>query len=170
MADINKIIPKIKKWEGGYVSHPADTDGGCTNKGITLTTFRTFYGRSKTCEDLKNISDTQWKHILKAGYWDKMGADHIENQSIAELCVQMCWGSGAKTAIRKIQKCLGCEPDGIVGPKTLAALNAPNRAEIHAKLWEMRRIWFLNIVKAQPKKKVFLNGWLNRLATFVFEE
>lgn len=170
MADINKFIPKIKKWEGGYSSHPADTDGGCTMQGITLTTYRRYYGRDKNCNDLKNITEEQWRHILKSGYWDKMRADEIENQSIAELCVQMCWGSGAKTAIRKIQRCLGCEPDGIVGPKTLAALNAPNRAEIHAKLWEMRRIWFLNIVKAQPAKKVFLSGWLRRLSSFVFEE
>lgn len=170
MADINKIVPKILKWEGGYVSDPADTDGGCTNKGITLTTFRRYYGRSKTCDDLKRITDTQWKHILKSGYWDKMGADNIQNQSIAELCVQMCWGSGAVTAIKKIQRCLGTEADGIVGPKTLALLNGKNREEIHAKLWEMRRIWFLNIVKAQPRKQKFLNGWMNRLATFVFEE
>lgn len=170
MADINKLIPKIKQWEGGYVSNPNDTDGGCTNMGITLTTFRRYYGKTKTCEDLKKISETQWKTILKKGYWDKMAADHIQNQSIAELCVQMCWGSGSVTAIRKIQRCLGTKPDGIVGPKTLALLNGPNKAAIHAKLWEMRRIWFYNIVETQPKKKVFLAGWLRRLDSFKFEE
>lgn len=169
MADIEKLIPKIKKWEGGYSSHPADTDGGCTMQGITLNTFRRYYGKSRTCEDLKKITDEQWKHILKSGYWDKMKADQIENQSIAELCVQMVWGSGA-IAIRKIQKCIGTDPDGIVGPKTLALLNGPNKAAIHAKLWEMRRLWFYNIVATQPKKQVFLKGWLRRLSSFVFEE
>lgn len=169
MADIEKLIPKILKHEGGYSNHPNDT-GGCTMKGITIGVFRRYYGKDKTCEDLKKITDEQWFRIFKTGYWDKMKADEIENQSIAELCVQMCWGSGAVTAIKKIQSCLGCEPDGIVGRKTLAALNAPNRAEIHAKLWEMRRIWFMNIVKAQPKKKVFLSGWLRRLDSYTFEE
>lgn len=170
MADVEKLIPKIKKWEGGYSSHPADTDGGCTMRGITLTTFRRYYGRNKNCNDLKNITEDQWRHILKTGFWDKMRADEIENQSIAELCVQMCWGSGTVTAIKKIQRCLGTDADGIVGKKTLALLNGDNRAEIHAKLLEMRRLWFMNIVQNNPKKKVFLKGWLNRLETFVFEE
>lgn len=170
MADIEKLIPKIKKWEGGYSSHPADTDGGCTMQGITLTTFRRYYGRNKNCNDLKNITEEQWRNILKTGFWDKMKADEIENQSIAELCVQMCWGSGAVTAIRKIQRCLGITDDGIVGPKTLALLNGPDRKEIHRKLWEMRKIWFENIVQNNPKKKCFLKGWLNRLDTYTFAE
>lgn len=170
MANAKKAIPNILRWEGGYSSHPADTDGGCTMKGITLYTFRQFYGHAKTCDDLKRITDDQWYHIFRAGYWDRLNGDKIENQSIADLCVDMAWGSGTVTAIKKIQRELGTTPDGVVGQKTLALLNGPDRAGIHAKLKEMRRIWFLNIVQANPRKKVFLKGWLNRLATYTFAE
>ena len=170
MASAKKAIPNILRWEGGYSSHPADTDGGCTMKGITLITFRRYYGKGKTCEDLRKITDDQWYHIFRAGYWDRLNGDRIENQSIADLCVDMCWGSGTVTAIKKIQRALGTTPDGIVGPKTLALLNGPDRSAIHAKLKEMRRLWFMNIVQNNPKKKVFLKGWLNRLATYTFAE
>ncbi len=99
MASAKKAIPNILRWEGGYSSHSADTDGGCTMKGITLITFRRYYGKGKTCDDLKRITDDQWYHIFRAGYWDRLNGDKIENQSIADLCVDMCWGSGTVTAI-----------------------------------------------------------------------
>src|SRR5215831_14305081 len=41
--------------EGGYVDHPRDP-GGATNKGVTLDVFRSFYGSSKTKDDLRAIT------------------------------------------------------------------------------------------------------------------
>lgn len=169
MAKATKAMPRIRKWEGGYSNHPNDT-GGCTMRGITIGTFRRYYGKSKTCEDLKRLTDDQWLHIFKSGYWDKLQGDKIENQSIADLCVDMCWGSGPVTAIKKIQRCLGTKDDGIVGPKTLALLNAPDRESTFNKLWKMREQWFNNIVKRNPSQKVFLKGWLNRLNSYRYEE
>lgn len=169
MADIKKLVPIIKKWEGGYSNHSADTDGGCTMQGVTLITFRHYYGKEKNCNDLKNITDEQWMHIFKIGYWDKMQADKIKNQSIANLCVNMVWGSGG-VAIKKIQRVLGVTADGIIGPRSLAAINNANQQILFNKLKEMRRVWFNNIVKAQPRKAVFLKGWLRRLDSFKFEE
>ncbi|MBR2772622.1 MAG: peptidoglycan domain protein [Bacteroidales bacterium] len=172
MASIDKLIPKIKKWEGGYANNPYDT-GGCTMMGITIATFRKYYGADKTCADLKKITEQQWLHILKSGYWNKMQADLIQSQSIANLCVQMCWGSGVVTSIKKIQSCLGITVDGIVGKKTLAALNGDNSVQYHKavfeKLWEMRKLWLINISKV-GNNKVFLKGWLNRLDDYKFED
>lgn len=168
MADINKLKPKILKWEGGYANDPDDA-GGCTMKGITIATFRRYFGSCKTCSDLRNITDSQWMWIFKKGYWDKMRADEIENQSIADLCVQMGWGSGPITAIKKIQKCLGLTADGVVGPKTLGALNGPNKRSIFNKLWNMRKAWLINISMLRNNRK-FINGWLRRLNDYEFEE
>ena len=168
MADIQKTRKQILRWEGGYSNHPNDT-GGCTMKGVTIGVYRKYYGKTKTCSDLRNITDDQWLHIFRAGYWDKVQGDMIENQSIANLVADMAWGSGTVTAIKKIQRCLGINPDGIVGPKTLALLNGPDKKAIHAKLWNMRKAWFEAIIKATPSKKCFLKGWLNRLATLNYE-
>lgn len=169
MADINKIIPKIKQHEGGYSNHPNDT-GGCTMKGITIGVFRRYYGKDKTCEDLKKITDEQWLTIFKTGYWDKINADKIKNQSIANLCVDMAWGSGPITAAKKIQRVLGVTADGIIGKVSLAAINNANQKELFDKLKEMRRIWLNNIVLAKPSQKVFIKGWQRRLDSYTFEE
>ena len=62
--------------EGGYVDHPRDP-GGATNKGVTLKTFRRFYGKSQTKNDLKKITNKQLQKIYKKGYWDKCQCDEL---------------------------------------------------------------------------------------------
>ena len=168
MADIRKAMPNILKWEGGY-SNDKDDSGGCTMKGVTISVYRKYYGKEKTCNDLRMITDDQWLTIFRNGYWNKVQGDRIENQSIANLCVDMCWGSGPVTAIKKIQRCLGCKSiDGIVGTETLGKLNNGNRRETFEKLWNMRKLWLCNIAQVGNNGK-FLKGWLNRLNTYTFE-
>lgn len=161
MADAKLIIPFIRKWEGGYVNDP-DDKGGCTMMGVTLKTYQKKYGKDKTCEDLRHITNEEWLDIFKKDYWKCWKADEIQNQSIAQLCVDMGWMSGTKTAIKKVQECLGCKVDGIVGPKTLAALNASPSTGVFRRLWSMRYVWLTQIAKTGNNQK-YLRGWLNRL-------
>lgn len=166
MANAEMMVPFIRKWEGGYVNDPDDS-GGCTMAGITIGTYRKYYGSKKTCRDLKFITQKEWLHIFKKGYWDKMKADQIENQSVAQLCVDMCWGSGPITSIKKIQSAIGVTADGIVGPKTLAALNSCPET-IFNILWNMRKEWLEKIAQKGNNKK-FLKGWMNRLNDIKFQ-
>lgn len=161
MAEITKIIPHIKRWEGGYVCHPNDK-GGCTNMGVTLATFRSFYGVKRTCADLRDLTTEQWAHIFRAGYWDILKGDAIANDSLALLCVDWCYMSGAKNAIKRIQTAIGTTADGIVGKKTLAILNGMPM-ECFAKIWNARYFHFKGICERDPSQRVFLKGWLNRL-------
>lgn len=167
MANVELMVPFIRKWEGGWVDDPDDA-GGCTMVGITIATYQKYYGKDKTCDDLRFITQEEWLHIFKTGYWDKMKADQIENQSIAQLCVDMAWNSGLYWAIRKMQNAIGVKDDGIIGPKTLAALNAKPHKEVFDKIWNMRYEWLCNIAKKGNNKK-FLKGWLNRLNDIKFE-
>ena len=168
MAKYTKIIQKILKWEGGYVSDPADTDGGCTMKGVTINTYRKFFGKNKCCKDLKTITQAEWDYIFKTGYWDKLRADEIENQSIANLLVDWCWTSG-RYGIILPQRVLGVKDDGVVGSKTLSAINNyPDQKELFWKLWNRRKRHFEDIAKNGKEK--FLKGWLRRLDDFIYEE
>lgn len=157
--EIDKFITYIKSWEGGYVNDPRDS-GGATNKGITLTTFRSVYGKDKTIEDLKNLTDEQWWTVFKKYYWDRYKVDDIKDEWIQYLLVDWLWGSG-KWAITKVQKYLGLNPDGIVGPKTIAAINNKDPKELFQNLWKLRSDYLYSISKG--KNSVFLKGWLRRL-------
>lgn len=188
MADIKKLAPILLKWEAGalpqatleaqwliakkkgFSNHPNDT-GGATMCGITIATYKRYCklkGKpTPTVEALKNITLDEWLDVLRTFYWDKMQADKIKNQSIANLCVDNVWGSGTGY-IKQIQLVAGTTPDGIVGAKTLAAINNANQRQLFDKLWNKRKIFYSNLTLARPSNKVFLKGWLNRLNDFKF--
>lgn len=168
MADFSKYAPKLIALEGGYVYHPADK-GGPTSGGVTLKTYQQYYGADKTKDDLKNIKYGEWCHIMKDGYWDKVHGDRIENQSLAEIIADWAVNSG-QSGIRKVQEVVGCKPDGIVGPITLSLINSSNPEQLHERIWKARQQFFINIVKRDARQKVFMNGWMNRLSQFKFEE
>lgn len=169
MAKAELLKPFILKWEGGFVDDPLDR-GGATNKGITIGTFRNFYGKDATVEQLKHITDEQWLHIFKSGYWDKWKADDIENQSIADIVVDWAWASGTVTSIKQVQKILGVAVDGIVGDDTLTAINIAGQRSLFVKIHNRRIEFVENIVKRDPSQARFLKGWKNRINSLTFSE
>lgn len=166
MAKFKTYAPKLLQFEGGYVNHP-DDNGGPTNKGVTLATYRQYCGQEKTIKDLQNMSYGTWQNIMKDLYWDKCKADDIMNQSLAELIVDWCVNSGI-VGIRKMQEVVGVKPDGIVGPKTLSAINGADAEQLFDRIWKARQQFYINIVKKNPRQQVFMNGWMNRLLSFTF--
>lgn len=166
MADFRIYAPKLEVFEGGRSLHPKDK-GGATNRGVTLATFRRIFGQDKTIDDLWNMTEAQWLIVMDEEHWDKCKADQINNQSIAEIIVDWYINSGI-AGIRRSQEIVGAKPDGIIGPKTLAAINSANPRELFDRLWQARKQFYLNIVKRDPTQKEFLNGWMNRLDSFQF--
>lgn len=166
MADFKIYAPKLLQIEGGYINHPDDS-AGPTNKGITIQTYRAYCGQDKTIKDLQNMSYGTWQNIMKDLYWDKCKADDIKNQSLAELIVDWCVNSGL-VGIRKMQDVAGVKPDGIVGPKTLSAINGADQEQLFDRIWKARQQFYINIVKKNPRQQVFMGGWMNRLLSFRF--
>ena len=127
MADFNLYAPLLRSLEKGISNNPHD-HGGFTVDGVTLATFRRFYGEDKTEDDLRYITPPQWRNIMKIGYWDVCKADAINDQRIAELIVDWCVNSGI-ARIRDVQTIIGVKPDGAVGPITLGAINGNDPEE-----------------------------------------
>ncbi|MDR1182568.1 MAG: peptidoglycan domain protein [Bacteroidales bacterium] len=167
MADYKQLVPFILKWEGGFVDDPLDK-GGATNKGVTIATFRQFYGADATVEQLKNITDKQWNHIFKSGYWNKWLADEIRSQSVANILVDWLWLSGSP-AIKNPQRLLGVVPDGVVGPKTIAAVNAAEPKKLFGDIKAARVQYINDIIVKTPTNERFRRGWMNRLDAIRFE-
>lgn len=167
MAKFELYAPILKKLEGGFVNNPADK-GGATNMGVTLVTFKAYYGGDKTIYDLKNITDEQWTRIMKV-YWDTCKADKIANQSIANLVVDWHVNSGL-LGRKGVQECLGLVSDGIFGPKTLAALNSAPQKCVFCKIMDARKEFYRKIVAKSPSQIAFYKGWMNRLKAFEYEE
>lgn len=186
MANIEKFIPILFRWEAGinmksgetleqafqrakktgFANDPQDK-GGATMIGVTIGTFRTYCrykGRgTASVQDLKNITYKEWRDVVHTLYWSKWKADLIEDQAVANMLVDWIWASGQGIGIKRVQKILGVTADGIVGPKTLAAVNAANPAELVKKVYDARVAHFNAIVRNNPSQKKWLKGWLNRV-------
>lgn len=186
MANVDSLLPYILKFEGGFVNDPADA-GGATNKGVTIATWRQV-GYDKDGDgdidvaDLKLLTDADVRNrVLKPAFWDRWKADRIISQGVANILVDWVWGSG-KHGIVIPQRLLGVVPDGIVGEKTLAAVNAANPRQLFDAIFEARKKFLHDITnqsvaryerkigrkatEAELKKhtnKRFIKGWLNRL-------
>ena len=171
MADINKLVPLIFKWEGNWSDNKNDK-GGATNMGITLSTWKS-QGYDKDGDgdidinDLKLITKQDVVELLRKGYWNRWKADQIKNQSIANLLVDWVWNSGIH-GIKIPQRVLGVTADGIVGIKTINTINKSNSEILFNKLKQARREFFIKIAKNDKTQLVFLKGWLNRLDDFKF--
>lgn len=187
MANVDILLPFILKFEGGFVNDPADS-GGATNKGVTIATWRSV-GYDKDgdgdidVQDLKLISNKDVRdRVLKPHYWDRWKADQIQSQKIANILVDWVWGSGAN-GIKIPQRLLGVAVDGIVGAKTLAAVNAADPDVLFDRIYQARERFLHDITNqsiASYEKKInrkatnaelmkhtkkrFIKGWLNRLA------
>lgn len=155
MANAKKLIPFILKWEGGFVNDPDDL-GGATNKGITIGTFGEYRKRKglppPTVQDIKNLSDKDWYEIFKTLYWDRWKADEIKSQSVADILVDWVWASGVH-GIKRPQRILGVSPDGVVGSKTIAAINAADPKKLFDAIKADRAKFIDEICKARPKMR-----------------
>ena len=110
---------------------------------------------------LKNLSDEDATTIMKKHYWDRWKADQIKDQRVANTLVDWLWCSGA-WGIKIPQKILGLKVDGIVGEKTITAVNnAP--ANFLQALYKERQEFLERIAKTNPTQKRFLKGWMNRI-------
>lgn len=189
MANVEKLVPFIIQFEAGiapnglsgeklfekasktgYANDPDDL-GGATMVGVTLATYKE-YCRSKgypmpTATRLRNITYPLWLDILKTMFWDRWQADTITNQSIAEMLVDWVWASG-KYGILLPQKILGVRVDGVVGPKTIAALNAQDPARFFPKLVAERKAYIDRICANRPANNKYKRGWLRRINAITF--
>lgn len=171
MADPKKLMPFILKWEGGFIDDPDDL-GGATNKGITIGTYGEYRKRkglpSPTVQELKNLSEKEWYEVFKTLYWDRWKADEIKNQSVANILVDWVWASGVH-GIKRPQTILGVVPDGIVGKKTIAALNAAYPDRLFEAIKTDRAKFIDEICKARPKNEKYRKGWMNRINALNYE-
>lgn len=190
MAKVENLVPFIIHFEAGVIptdltgealfekarktgyGNDPDDLGGATMVGVTIATYEA-YCRKKgyprpTVERLRNISYAQWLDILKTMFWDKWQADRINNQSVAEILVDWVWASG-KYGITIPQQVLGVTPDGVVGPKTLSALNAQDPKKFFARIMAERKAFIERICVSRPKNNKFKKGWLRRLNAITYK-
>ena len=115
----------LLKHEGGFSDHAADP-GGKTMYGITEAVAREVGYRG----DMKDLPLDLAKRIYRARYWDEVQADFLP-AGVRYVMFDAAVNSGPRQAILWLQRAVGANDDGILGPKTMAALGALSAAASH---------------------------------------
>lgn len=185
-------INAVLKVEGGYVNHKNDR-GGETNLGITKTTaimHKHLWSKHGFNGDMRYFPKGLAFDIYYESFWRKAGCDTIEQYdgALAYQVFDVAVNMGVFVAVRYLQQALNTSnvtlydnqgqrmaklvEDGKMGPGTRQAIvsyfeqcgneGTPYLLYEHLSLQEKR---YHNIVARNPSQKVFLKGWLNRIAS-----
>ncbi len=152
-----KALKMVLHHEGGWADHPADP-GGATMKGVTLATFSDYLGRQASKDELRAISDGQLQAIYKKGYWDKISADSLP-AGVDVVVFDMAVNGGPGRAAKLLQKVVGVNPDGGIGPMTLAAVASQPAVDTIVAFSNARREFYRSL----PTFETFGKGWLRRV-------
>lgn len=156
-SNLDRSLNEVLKHEGGFVNHPKDP-GGATNLGVTIANFRRYVKPGGTVDDLRKLTIAQAKTVYERHYWDAVRGSQLPSGldfSVFDFGVN----SGPKRAIKLLQRLVGVNPDGVIGPKTLEAVEKINASWLIRDFNDARLAW----LKRLPTWKTFGRGWENRV-------
>lgn len=168
IIDIDRIIRGVLKREGWptYTDHPQDR-GGPTKGGITLATLESWRRGRCNVDQLKKLTESEALAILRRRYVETNGVHRIPDQDLLEQMVDNCVLSGPFLAVKDLQRAVSVDMDGIIGPRTLAAVIGCGYRETGSRLAVERTLRLARHVAQNPDQLVFLVGWLNRSLRFI---
>ena len=162
MDRFEKIFDYLLKVEGGYSNDKHDK-GGKTKYGITEEDAREFGYKG----DMQDLTKDFAKNIYLKKYYLGNKLDKVINNKVAlSVCDFIATGGawGSKKAQAALNE-LGFDlrVDGILGEKSLAALNEVDEAKFLEKYHDLQRRYYRVLAANKPSQKKFLTGWLNRV-------
>lgn len=136
--------------EGGYVNHP-DDPGGETNWGISK--------RSYPKVNIKKLTKEGALAIYWADFWNKLDMD-LFHLSVSIQVMDGAVNHGISRSIKILQQAVDSLPDGIIGPKTKAAVVMSDHNDVLLKYLGYRIKFFISLKTFSS----FGRGWMDRIA------
>ncbi len=134
MSRFDAALEHVLSWEGGETDDP-DDPGGRTKYGISERAHPAVWNKGAPTKE-------QAADIYHAEYWDPCRCAQMRPE-MGFYLFDTAVNVGVNRASRMLQEAVGARPDGIIGPKTLDAIEktpqaltnlAAKRAEYYASL------------------------------------
>jgi len=140
-----KSFQMVLKHEGGFVNHPKDP-GGMTNLGVTNEA------------EMRALTPELVKPLYKKNYWDKIKGDQLPI-GLDYAAYDLAVNSGTGRSAKYLQRIAGVPDDGVIGPKSVEAIQACDPDQAVEDICSMR----LNFLKKLPTWDTFGKGWGRRV-------
>lgn len=154
--NFDEALAAVLHHEGGFVNHPSDP-GGMTNLGCTKKVWEEWVGHQVDEQTMRNLKPADVAPLYKARYWDKVHGDELP-AGVDYVVFDAAINSGPGRAVKWLQACVGVDPDGAIGPRTMAAVKAANPRQL-VDDYNKRRLSFLSDL---PTWGTFGKGWSRR--------
>jgi len=143
--------------EGGFSNHPLDP-GGMTNLGVTKRAWEAWKKEPVTEEEMRELTPATVAPFYKEMYWDLARCDDLPDG--VDYCVfDAAVNSGVSRSVKWLQQCVGANPDGQIGPKTLAAVAEKDPEKLVEMLIEQRLLFLQSLATWGT----FGRGWGKRV-------
>lgn len=167
-AWLGGALDTVLESEGGFQNDKEDSgnyrpDGTLigTNKGITPNALAAYKGvdaNTITVEDIKGVDDATARDIYKQNYYEAPGIDKLP-ADLKETVMDMYINAGSN-AIKILQRKVGADVDGVLGPNTIqAVIDSDLTKDDYA---DARIEYYTNLANKKPKLKKYLKGWKAR--------
>lgn len=160
-ANFDASFARIIKSEGGYVNDPADR-GGETNLGVTIGAWGSYLGRAIQPGEMKALTVDTVKPFYKSMYWDKVKGDDLPvgvDYAVFDFAVNAGTGRAAKF----LQRAVGADDDGVIGPGTLGLVAKTDPATLLDNFAHQKQRFYNGLAANNPTQQKFLKGWLARV-------
>jgi lysozyme family protein len=159
-------LEHLLKSEGGFTNDPRDPgnklpDGraGCTMLGVTQASWEAFIGKRTTQEKMQQLTPEDVAPIYRKKYWDAVSGDELPT-GLDYLMFDFAVNAGPGRAIKVMQSALGVAVDGVIGRKTMQAINESDPTSLIETFSDSKMDYYRTLITFQT----FGKGWTNRIA------
>ncbi len=141
----------VRKWEGGY-SNDVDDPGGETFNGLS---------KKYNSNINKTTTEIEKRNHYKKKYWEETNANKIDKR-FAPIVFDLSTNPGTSGGVKVFQRALKIKDDGVIGSKTIEASKKADYNLTINNIIKKRKEYYDDVIKENPKKEKYKNGWYNR--------
>lgn len=156
----------ILPWEGGLSldrDDPGNWTGGRVGEGSLLGTYKGISAAAHPDLDIRNLSDAEVARVYRDDYWTPARCDDLPAPVAYMHCdaaVQHGTRDNGTGCEELLQRALGIDDDGVIGPVTLDAVNNANAHALLAAYTGHRLRYYASLSIFSK----YGRGWARRLA------
>lgn len=171
MFDVDRALVGtiIDVFEGSkFTDHKSDA-GGATRYGVTQGLYSVFLGQPVSKEQVRWLTRDLAIEIIYSEFVWKPKLFHVEDPLVKLCAIDFGINSGAVRGVRSLQYAAFPGPpyDGVMGPKTAAAVNMRHPDQMRRDMLAYRVRFIGKLITAKPSQSVFAAGWANRIAALM---